>query len=95
MIGVNKIEADPEKGTLDVIGDADPYKIVMCIRKAGKKAQIVTIGPPKPPEKKPDDLCKELAKLCPCSYPGSCWACRPVPIMTMEYQDQAPPCSIM
>ncbi|XP_057542043.1 heavy metal-associated isoprenylated plant protein 2-like [Amaranthus tricolor] len=94
--GVNKIEADSEKGTIAVIGDADPYNIVTCIRKAGKKAHIVTIGPPpKPEEKKPEEKCKELAKLCTCLYPAHCWGCRTIPIMTMEYEDPTPPCSIM
>lgn len=96
---MNKIEADPEKGTIAVIGVADPYDIIMRLRKAGKKASFVSVGPPpKPEEKKPDDKCKDVMKIChqcPCSYPGGCWACKPITVMTLDYQDPYPPCSLM
>ncbi|KAK7307518.1 hypothetical protein VNO77_40654 [Canavalia gladiata] len=49
--GVDKIEADEGKGTLTVIGDADPYEIIVRIRKAGKHAEVVSIGPPPAPPK--------------------------------------------
>ncbi|XP_014520551.1 heavy metal-associated isoprenylated plant protein 43 [Vigna radiata var. radiata] len=62
--GVDKIEADEGKGTLTVTGDADPYDIIVRIRKAGKHAEVVSVGPPpappkqeqkKPEEKKPEE----------------------------------------
>ncbi|KAI4327642.1 hypothetical protein L6164_020079 [Bauhinia variegata] len=59
--GVDKIEVDEAKGTLTVTGDADPYEIIVRTRKAGKFAQVVSIGPPQPPpkqepqKKKPDE----------------------------------------
>lgn len=37
------------KGTLTILGDADPYDIIVRIRKAGKHAEIVSIGPPPGP----------------------------------------------
>ncbi|XP_020216223.1 heavy metal-associated isoprenylated plant protein 43 [Cajanus cajan] len=52
--GVDKIEADEGKGTLTVTGDADPYEIIVRIRKAGKHAEVVSIGPPPAPPPKQD-----------------------------------------
>ncbi|MCI05507.1 heavy-metal-associated domain-containing family protein, partial [Trifolium medium] len=46
---IDKIEADEGKGTLTIIGDADPYDIIVRIRKAGKNAEVVSIGPPPGP----------------------------------------------
>ncbi|CAI8588665.1 unnamed protein product [Vicia faba] len=48
--GIDEIEADEEKGTLTIIGNADPYDIIVRIRKAGKSAQILSIGPPLDPD---------------------------------------------
>lgn len=49
------MELDGAKGTLSVTGDADPYEIIVKTRKAGKYAEVVSIGPPpKPQEKKPE-----------------------------------------
>ncbi|KAD7479245.1 hypothetical protein R6Q59_001436 [Mikania micrantha] len=63
--GVDQIEIDGAKGTLTVTGDADPYEIILRTKKAGKFVEVVTVGPPpappkkpeekKPPEKKPED----------------------------------------
>lgn len=46
---MDKIEADEGKGTLTVTGDADPYEIIVRIRKAGKHAEVVSVGPPRDP----------------------------------------------
>ncbi|KAH1163552.1 hypothetical protein GYH30_001866 [Glycine max] len=51
--GVDKIEADEGKGTLTVTGDADPYEIIVRIRKAGKHAEVVSVGPPRDPPLQP------------------------------------------
>ncbi|PON99606.1 Heavy metal-associated domain containing protein [Trema orientale] len=59
--GVDKIEVDAAKGTLTVTGNADPYKIIISARKAGKHADVVSVGPPPAPpkpaeaQKKPTD----------------------------------------
>ncbi|SPT20315.1 unnamed protein product [Triticum aestivum] len=58
--GVDKIEVDSEKGTMTVTGGVDPVDVVEATRrKAGKRADVLTIGPPpsastvsKPEEKK-------------------------------------------
>ncbi|KAH9606453.1 hypothetical protein KSS87_002851 [Heliosperma pusillum] len=109
--GVNKLEADPEKNTLMIIGDADPYAIIKCLRKAGKNAQFVSVGPPPPKEdKKPDPSKCKCPVPCPVPcrysypypYPYSCpskggsLVCEPIAVMTTNYQDPPPSlCSIM
>ncbi|XP_074308914.1 uncharacterized protein LOC141643600 [Silene latifolia] len=70
--GVNKMEADTEKDTLTIIGDADPYAIITCLRKAGKKAQFISVGPPPPPEKPKEPEKKPDPCKCPCPVPCSC-----------------------
>lgn len=62
--GIEKIEIDGAKGTLSVTGNADPYEVIVRSRKAGKFAEVISIGPPpappkpdgpkKPEEKKPE-----------------------------------------
>ncbi|KAJ1408851.1 Heavy metal-associated domain, HMA [Sesbania bispinosa] len=68
--GIDKIEVDEGKGTLTVTGDADPYEIIVRIRKAGKYAEIVSIGPPPAPpkqdaQKKPEENKKPEEKKRP------------------------------
>ncbi|KAI4381730.1 hypothetical protein MLD38_007777 [Melastoma candidum] len=64
--GVDKIEVDPEKGTLTVTGAADPYDVILQARKASSRnyADIVSIGPPPKPEppKKPEEKKPENKK---------------------------------
>ncbi|XP_059592579.1 toMV susceptible protein tm-1(GCR26)-like [Vitis vinifera] len=52
--GVNTIDIDATKGLLTVTGEADPYEIIVRARKACKHAEVVTIGPPPGPSKKPE-----------------------------------------
>ncbi|XP_034683472.1 heavy metal-associated isoprenylated plant protein 43-like [Vitis riparia] len=52
--GVNTIDIDATKGLLTVTGEADPYEIIVRARKACKHAEVVTIGPPPAPPKKPE-----------------------------------------
>lgn len=123
---MNKIEADTEKGTIAVIGNADPFAIIKRLRKAGKSAYYITVGPPVSPEeekkKKEEEEKKkkqkeeeekkkkeeeERKKKCPCpnpypypypysySYPGDGYVCKPFAMMTSDYQDPTPPCTIM
>uniref|UniRef100_M1DHS6 Metal ion binding protein n=1 Tax=Solanum tuberosum TaxID=4113 RepID=M1DHS6_SOLTU len=49
--GVEKIEIDGAKGTLSVTGNADPYEVIVRSRKAGKFAEVISIGPPPAPPK--------------------------------------------
>ncbi|KAJ9540746.1 hypothetical protein OSB04_027252 [Centaurea solstitialis] len=60
--GVDKIEIDGAKGTVTVTGDADPYEIILRTKKAGKFVEVVTIGPPPAPPKKPEEKKPEEKK---------------------------------
>ncbi|KAI3519224.1 hypothetical protein L1887_08251 [Cichorium endivia] len=60
--GVDKIEIDVAKGTVTVTGDADPYEIILRTKKAGKFVEVMTIGPPPAPPKKPDEKKPEEKK---------------------------------
>uniref|UniRef100_A0A0E0DJI0 HMA domain-containing protein n=1 Tax=Oryza meridionalis TaxID=40149 RepID=A0A0E0DJI0_9ORYZ len=53
--GVDKIEIDSEKGTMTVTGSADPVDVIERTRKAGKRAEVVTIGPPAASSSKPTE----------------------------------------
>ncbi|KAF7828893.1 heavy metal-associated isoprenylated plant protein 43-like [Senna tora] len=105
--GVDKIEVDEGKGTLTVTGDADPYDIIVRTRKAGKFAQVLTIGPPPPPpkqdpqkkpdDKKPDQKKKpEDKKSNPVHIPHYCPVCHQIAIGHMNrWDDPNPSCSIL
>lgn len=63
MAGVDQIEVDAAKGTLTVTGNADPYEIIVRCRKAGKFAEVVSVGPPPaPPKPKQDEKKKPEEK---------------------------------
>nr|KAJ0219850.1 hypothetical protein LSAT_V11C200078360 [Lactuca sativa] len=53
---------DVAKGTVTVTGDADPYEIILRTKKAGKFVEVVTIGPPPAPPKKPEEKKPEEKK---------------------------------
>ncbi|XP_030529540.1 heavy metal-associated isoprenylated plant protein 2 [Rhodamnia argentea] len=82
--GINELSMDVAKGTLTVIGDADPVCIITCLRKkCGRCAEIQTVGPPKP--EKPKPKCPSPCRLPPC---------RPYPYSSCcEYEANA--CSIL
>jgi hypothetical protein len=51
--GVDKVEVDSEKSTMTVTGTVDPVDVIVQARKAGRRASVLTIGPPpKPAEEK-------------------------------------------
>ncbi|KAH6754875.1 hypothetical protein C2S52_021309 [Perilla frutescens var. hirtella] len=101
--GVDKVEVDGAKGTLSVTGDADPYEIIVKTRKAGKFAEVVSIGPPpkpqddkkkpepkKPEEKKPPahDHIHHAHSLCP--------ICDRFPMVAMtRWEEPTPQCNIL
>ncbi|KAI3519225.1 hypothetical protein L1887_08252 [Cichorium endivia] len=100
--GVDKIEIDEAKGTLTVTGDADPYEIILRTRKAIKCVEVVTIGPPPAPQKKPDEKKPPEKKpepnahfsLCNMSLPNSCVVCRPMAVVHMP-PEPCTTCTIM
>ncbi|KAH7525181.1 hypothetical protein FEM48_Zijuj06G0197800 [Ziziphus jujuba var. spinosa] len=52
LSGIDQVSVDAEKGLLTVLGDVDPVLIVKKVRKIGKAAEVVSVGPPKPEPKK-------------------------------------------
>lgn len=102
------MEVDGAKGTLSVTGDADPYEIIVRARKAGKFAQVVSIGPPPKPEdnKKAQEKKPEEKKAQPQAHhihtPFSCPICDRFPVIPpppsitrWEEPTPTPQCSIM
>ncbi|KAE8010528.1 hypothetical protein FH972_006895 [Carpinus fangiana] len=90
--GVDKVEADAAKGTLTVTGDADPYEIIVRARKVGKFAEVVSIGPPPAPPKKPDP---KIEVQIPC-MPHNCLVCeREAMVPVGRWDEPNPPCSIL
>ncbi|KAL5560437.1 hypothetical protein UlMin_036648 [Ulmus minor] len=64
--GVDEVSVNAEKGHLTVWGEADPILIAKHLRKTGKIAEIVSVGPyPKPPDPpKPPVICPPLPYCC-------------------------------
>ncbi|KAH7865889.1 hypothetical protein Vadar_012711 [Vaccinium darrowii] len=82
--GIDHISVDAEKGIVTVIGDVDPVCVTTQIRKAGKRVEIISVGPPpKPPapgkEKKPPAPGKEKKPPEPPVIIPCCWAWPPCP----------------
>ncbi|KAF9682259.1 hypothetical protein SADUNF_Sadunf05G0090300 [Salix dunnii] len=101
--GVDKIEADQAKGTLTVTGNADPYEIIIRTRKAGKHAEVVSIGPPPAPPKQ--DGQKKTQEKKPevktqIHDPHTCPQCRQMYLMSLpvsmpRYDEPSQSCSVM
>lgn len=93
--GVNKVEIDGVKETLTVIGDADPFEVVVQARKVCKFAEIASVGPPE--QKKPDEEKKDKPKeeILPIPCPWN--ACDKMGVVQFhEYDEPATiACSIM
>lgn len=108
IAGVDKIEVDEAKETITVTGNVDPYEVILRARKAGKYAEVVSIGPPPPPpkpdaQKKPDDNKKPYDKkpepkvihfYDPYSYPA-CNLMAVVPVARYWDEPANPSCYIM
>ncbi|KAF3964700.1 hypothetical protein CMV_011047 [Castanea mollissima] len=71
LTGIDKVSVDGEKGMLTIVGDVDPVLVVRNLKKIGKVPEIISVGPPKPPE-----YCEEFKfRECrPC--PPSCRECQ-------------------
>ncbi|KAL3515829.1 hypothetical protein ACH5RR_022731 [Cinchona calisaya] len=65
--GIDEIRVNAEKGMLTVVGEVDPVYLTNKVRKAGKHAEILSVGPPKKPDpsKEPDTDQKLLPPCCP------------------------------
>ncbi|KAA8531908.1 hypothetical protein F0562_006375 [Nyssa sinensis] len=96
--GVDKIEIDGAKGTLTVTGEADPYEIIVQTRKAGRFAEVVTVGAPPKPEaqKKPEEKKPEQKVQPVIQAPHSCPVCDRMAIIQMtSWVEPSPSCSIL
>ncbi|XP_057838975.1 heavy metal-associated isoprenylated plant protein 43 isoform X1 [Cryptomeria japonica] len=90
--GVESIKVDGSTNTLTVIGEVDPVQVTTKIRKFKKRAQIISVGPPKSEEKDKDkdgEKNKEDDKL-----PISCPRCNVWIVQDISAFDSNP-CSIM
>ncbi|XP_057969877.1 heavy metal-associated isoprenylated plant protein 2-like [Malania oleifera] len=88
--GVNEVAVDGEKRTVTVLGRVDPVKVASAVRKTGKMAEILTVGPPKPPDTKPN-----VPSEPPRSLPVTCNDCRGVVVEFVNQHDSPAFCSIL
>ncbi|EES13021.1 hypothetical protein SORBI_3006G251400 [Sorghum bicolor] len=107
--GVDKVEVDSEKSTMTVTGTVDPVDVIVQARKAGRRASVLTIGPPPKPaeEKKPaaeQDKKKTAADAekkaleTPATvfvHHVPSWPSCPRYQERVVYEQDPPPCSIM
>lgn len=56
---------DSEKGIVTVVGEVDPVYVTNQIRKSGKFAEIISVGPPKKPDPSPSNKQPNLPPCCP------------------------------
>lgn len=103
---MDKIEVDSSKGTLTVTGEVDPYDVILRARKAGKYAEVMSIGPPPPPpkqdgkkkkedEKKPAEKKPEV-KADLTHTPYDCLVCRQIAVYDVPcWEEPSPSCAIM
>lgn len=52
--GVNQVSLDQEKSILTVVGTMDPVCVAEQLKKINKKPVVISVGPPKKPDPKPD-----------------------------------------
>uniref|UniRef100_A0A5B7BLE9 Putative heavy metal-associated isoprenylated plant protein 26 n=1 Tax=Davidia involucrata TaxID=16924 RepID=A0A5B7BLE9_DAVIN len=92
LTGIDQVSVDAEKGMLTVIGEVDPVLVATRVRKKGKAAEIISVGPPKPPEppKKPPEKPPPEKPLPPC-----CNKCQLVVVSHGFYDDPGHYCCIL
>ncbi|KAF3441469.1 hypothetical protein FNV43_RR15383 [Rhamnella rubrinervis] len=89
LSGIDEVSVDGEKGLLTVTGEVDPVKVVKNVRKIGKAAEVVSVGPPKKEDKK-----KSPEK--PSYLPPSCNDCQLVAVGSFfPYQYDSRICIIL
>ncbi|KAL3520498.1 hypothetical protein ACH5RR_018647 [Cinchona calisaya] len=85
--GVDQVTVDAEKGILTVVGAVDPVCVATKVRKTGKNAEILSVGPPKKPDPPKSDPSK------PKPLPPCCPNCQFVTISYEPYDSRI--CSIL
>ncbi|GKU94463.1 hypothetical protein SLEP1_g7959 [Rubroshorea leprosula] len=94
--GIDKIETDVAKGTVMVTGNADPFEIIVCTRKAAKYAEVDSIGPPPSPSKESDEKSqKDTDGENPPKMHPTCSVCEPIAIVHVADVPCSTPCSLM
>ncbi|KAL7235541.1 hypothetical protein ACSBR1_018938 [Camellia fascicularis] len=85
--GIDQVSVDGEKGILTVIGNVDPVLVATQVRKTGKVADLIGVGPPKAtgnPTPKP-----------PPSVPAIPDYCNKCQLVAVVPYDNNPICSIL
>ncbi|GLU13764.1 hypothetical protein SLE2022_303780 [Rubroshorea leprosula] len=90
--GIDKIETDVAKGTVMVTGNADPFEIIVCTRKAAKYAEVDSIGPPPSPSKESDEKSQTEKDT---DGHHTCSVCEPIAIVHVADVPCSTPCSLM
>nr|DAD24928.1 TPA_asm: hypothetical protein HUJ06_026392 [Nelumbo nucifera] len=108
LLGIDKISVDMEQGTLFVSGEVDPAQVANQVRKIGKVAEIISVGPLKAAEtprqetekkvetpEEPDELPFPLKEPDhPNSFPRCCRECE-FDAVVYETCDNGRFCSIL
>ncbi|KAL3585600.1 hypothetical protein D5086_012467 [Populus alba] len=87
--GIDKIAINSEKGTMIVVGIVDPGVLVNKLRKAGKVANFISVGP-----YKKEDMETEKPKHHD-NFPSCCKQCEVVAIGFTSYYQDFGRCSIL
>ncbi|KAJ6992762.1 hypothetical protein NC653_015997 [Populus alba x Populus x berolinensis] len=87
--GIDQIAINCEKGTMIVVGIVDPVVLVNKLRKAGKVAAFISVGP-----YKKEDMETEKPKDHH-NFPSCCKQCEVVAIGFPAYYPDLSPCSIL
>ncbi|KAG6769427.1 hypothetical protein POTOM_025062 [Populus tomentosa] len=87
--GIDQIAINSEKGTMIVVGIVDPVVLVNKLRKAGKVAEFISVGP-----YKKEDVETEKPKNHH-NFPSCCKQCEVVAIGFPSYYQDLGPCSIL
>lgn len=90
IAGIDQIAIDSEKRTMIVVGIADPGVLVNKLRKAGKMADFISVGPYKKEDKETEKPKHHD------NFPSCCKQCEVVAIgFPAYYPDLSPNCSIL
>ncbi|KAM0016477.1 putative heavy metal-associated domain, HMA, heavy metal-associated domain superfamily [Helianthus debilis subsp. tardiflorus] len=61
LSGIDQVSVDLEKQVLVVVGDdVDPVSVVERVKKTGKRAKIITVGPSKKPDPPDSPTCEPI-----------------------------------
>ncbi|KAK9944084.1 hypothetical protein M0R45_009668 [Rubus argutus] len=89
LTGIDMVAVDDEKGTLTVVGVVDPLFIVKRLRKIGKNAEIISVGPEPPPKPPSESTTSAQPRSDPVSFdlPPCCNQCQLVAVGYVLFDD--------